>query len=105
VADEHAELYPTYNRGVDSLRRKFKEMCGAQVPTGDPTCPPHIREAKRLYVLIQNRSDADKFDGMELDIGLEDTNEDANATDENEAADATDKNEVTELFGDYLLHQ
>jgi hypothetical protein len=95
VADEHAELYPNYNRGVDSLRRKFKEMCGAKVPTGDPTCPPHIREAKRLYVLIQDRSDADNFDGTELDIGLEeDGNEDANATDTNEAADATDGNEV-----------
>jgi hypothetical protein len=76
VADEHSELYPTLNRTVDSLRRKFKEMCGAQVPTGDPTCPPHIREAKRLYYLIQERSDADNFDGTELDIGLEDVNED-----------------------------
>jgi hypothetical protein len=44
--------------------------------------------------LIQDRSDADNFDGTELDIGLEDANEDANATDANEAADATDDNEV-----------
>ena len=106
VADEHSELYPTLNRGVDSLRRKFKEMCGAQVPTGDPTCPPHIREAKRLYYLIQDRSDADNFDGTELDIGLEDVNEDEPVTmtqneqtqngggtnSENEVANGTDGN-------------
>jgi hypothetical protein len=95
VANEHAELYPAYNRGVDSLRRKFREMCATQVPTGDPTCPPHIRQAKRLYLLIQDRSDADNFDGTELDIGLEeDANVVANATDENEVANATDESEV-----------
>ena len=64
-------------------------------------CPPHIRDAKRLYFLLQDRSDADNFDGTDLDIGLE---EDMNEVDQvvtqneqkengdNEVANATDGN-------------
>ena len=33
-----------------------------KAPTGDPTCPPHVREAKRLRLLIQERFDASNLE-------------------------------------------
>jgi hypothetical protein len=41
------------------------------VPTGDPTCPPHIQRAKQIFILIQERSNANNLEGELPDIGIE----------------------------------
>jgi hypothetical protein len=46
VADSHSLEFPAMtNREASSfLRRKFQALYNVQVPTGDPTCPPHIQK-------------------------------------------------------------
>jgi hypothetical protein len=71
VAELHAELYPTLNCCSANLKHKFKEMYNSMMPTGDPTCPPHIQHSKQIFILIQERSDANNLEGGLLDIGIE----------------------------------
>ena len=71
VANLHSQQYPEHQRDAVNLRRKFKEMYNARIPTGDPECPEHIKTAKRLHIQIQQRSDADNMDGNGLDMGVE----------------------------------
>ncbi|KAI0666350.1 hypothetical protein C8Q78DRAFT_995032 [Trametes maxima] len=35
-------------RDVQSLRTKYYKLVNAKKPTGDPECPPHVREAKHI---------------------------------------------------------
>ena len=42
---------------VQSIRRKFQELHRKKAPTGDPTCPPHILEAKAIHRRIGHRAD------------------------------------------------
>ena len=35
VAEIHLSRYPDQQRGIDSLKRKFKELHNKKVPTGD----------------------------------------------------------------------
>jgi hypothetical protein len=72
VAMQHCKLYPTHNRCVANLKRKFWDMCSHQPPTGDPTCPSYIVSAKRILRLIEERSYANNLDGEEADIGFDD---------------------------------
>jgi hypothetical protein len=52
-------------------KRKFKEMYNSMMPTGDPTCPPHIQRAKQIFILIQEQSDANNLEGELPDIEIE----------------------------------
>jgi hypothetical protein len=59
VWDKHVFNFPTKERTLESLKRKFQELANKKIPTGDPYCPPHIRNAKRIYrkiVLATNGS-------------------------------------------------
>ena len=50
----HLARYPEKGHTVDSLKRKFKELYGKQIPTRDPHCPPAICCAKQLrYAIIK----------------------------------------------------
>jgi hypothetical protein len=60
-------------------------MYNTRIPTGAPECPHHIREAKRIHIMIQERSDADNMEGNPPDIGVEvDREEDGVTNDEEE---------------------
>jgi hypothetical protein len=96
VAELHAELCPTLNSCSANLKRKFKEMYNSTVPTGDPTCPPHIRHAKQIFILIQEQSNADNLEGELPDIGIE--IDDLNNVN-NEGAQVKDVQEETEDKG------
>jgi hypothetical protein len=54
----HLTFYPNNNRYAQSSRRKFQMLFNQQSPTDDPDCPPHVREAKRRRLCIEQRSDA-----------------------------------------------
>lgn len=45
VADNHSLEFPGMNREAFSVSQKFHALYNMQVPTGDPTCPPHVRHA------------------------------------------------------------
>ena len=49
VWDKHVSTFPKKERTVESLKRKFQGLARHKIPTGDPECPPHIRNAKRIY--------------------------------------------------------
>jgi len=61
VAAIHSARYPDTGHNVGSLKRKFKELHGKRVSTGDPNCPPAVRRAKRLKQGI-----IDLMDGTDL---------------------------------------
>ena len=70
VAEIHLSRYPDQQRGIDSLKRKLRELHSKKVPTGDPLCPPAIRQAKRLKYLIIDKMDASDLN-EEYDSGVE----------------------------------
>jgi hypothetical protein len=94
VANLHSQQYPEHQRDSVNLRRKFKEMYNARIPTGDPECPEHIKTAKRLHIQIQQRSDADNMDGNGLDMGVEEEVVDDNNNNNN------NNNNIEEPTGD-----
>ena len=71
VAQRHFENYPEEKRSVDSLRRKFNSLRNRKIPTGDPSCPPEVRKAKKIAIWIEQRSDAGA-EANENDLGVVD---------------------------------
>jgi hypothetical protein len=53
VARDHAQKHPHKKRVANNLRLKFGKLWQTKVPTGDPNIPVHIREAKRIWRIIQ----------------------------------------------------
>ena len=47
VAIPHQARHNTGRTG-DSLKRKFDSLANTKMPTGDPNCPPHVRQAKHI---------------------------------------------------------
>ena len=61
--DRVHELYTNYAtqngrlaRDCEPLKSKFKSLVVSKKPTGDPTCPVWIREAKRANFMIKERA-------------------------------------------------
>ena len=48
VEDLHQEHYGEKHRSADSIKKKYKKLVKEGPPTGDPHCPDHVRQAKRL---------------------------------------------------------
>jgi len=40
-------------RDIDSLRAKWNKLVNTPKPTGDPSCPKNVKDAKRIYQMIQ----------------------------------------------------
>jgi len=49
VWDKHDSTFPKKERTVELLKRKFQGLARHEIPTGDPACPPHIRNAEGIY--------------------------------------------------------
>jgi len=65
-------------RDHESLKRKFNALANTKKPTGDPTCPDSVRQAKRLQYSIETKAntglaDQDEpepeFEGDDIDGG------------------------------------
>ncbi|KAE9124673.1 hypothetical protein PF010_g5926 [Phytophthora fragariae] len=54
-------------RDWEAIKRKFFLLKNTLKPTGDPTCPPDVAQAKRLYRQIENRAGVEDFGGDEND--------------------------------------
>jgi hypothetical protein len=85
VWDKHVSTFPKKERTVESLKRKFQGLARHKIPTGDPECPPHIRNAKRIYRKIVLATDG-STGGSDVsdDEGEDDAEEDEEGNDEEE---------------------
>ena len=52
VASEHIRTWGENGRDTTSLRRKSNQLVKQKMGTGDPNCPPHVHEAKRIMISI-----------------------------------------------------
>jgi hypothetical protein len=60
IQKSHLSRYPDQRRGVDSIKRKFKELYSKRVKTGDPNCPQEVCRAKRLrHQIIESMNASD----------------------------------------------
>ena len=58
VLTKHSEHFPDTERDVASIRHKYNKLQSARIPTGDPNCPPLVRQAKRIHRDIEEKMDA-----------------------------------------------
>lgn len=73
-------------RDYESLRNKFKSLRNNKKPTGDPTCPPEVRRAKRAQREMEKRmsvADLDD-DAADEEDGEEEEEEEGEDEDEDE---------------------
>ena len=60
IQKSHLSRYPDQRRGVDSIKRKFKELYSKRVKTGDPNCPQEVRRAKQLrHQIVESMNASD----------------------------------------------
>eukprot|EP00521_Asterionellopsis_glacialis_P006012 CAMPEP_0195282058 /NCGR_PEP_ID=MMETSP0707-20130614/1107_1 /TAXON_ID=33640 /ORGANISM="Asterionellopsis glacialis, Strain CCMP134" /LENGTH=286 /DNA_ID=CAMNT_0040341009 /DNA_START=79 /DNA_END=939 /DNA_ORIENTATION=- len=74
VAREHQLNFPDKARDATSLKWKFMQLYRKRTPTGDPTCPPEVRRAKRVLVEIREKAECDAFEESVSD-DLDDTDQ------------------------------
>ena len=58
LAREHAESYPENNRDVPSIKRQYQALLRRREPTGDPHCPPDVKQAKYIDRLLKAKQSA-----------------------------------------------
>lgn len=68
------QLAPYFpERDDEAIRNKFKALKNTRKPTGDPECPPHVREAKYIQRDIEARMSVANIDD---DIDADDDDDD-----------------------------
>jgi hypothetical protein len=78
VTERHITFYPGLGRTRESLRRKFASLYNHKKPTGDPTCPVYVRNAKRIFERIKEAMDmSDGEGGIGEDVEEEEEEDDA----------------------------
>ena len=93
VATEHQQAWPDTERCKDGIKRKFQNLYRRKEPTGDPTCPPSVKQAKSIQYQIKLKSDCDLH---EDDIAIE----------ENDIEEIrTTENGSTSLFEDFTVER
>ena len=98
----HGRYFPQAGRTRESLKRKFIQLYGTKIPTGDPKCPDDIKRAKYLFEEIKKRSelsdgggdDGDQYDGGEEEE--EDADEEGGGDEGREANGGADNEEIVE---------
>lgn len=68
VLASHELYYPDAGRTRDGLKRKFYQLYGLRIPTGDPHIPPEVLRAKRLYEEIKKRAEISDGEDDDCDI-------------------------------------
>ena len=91
VLREHIETWPESGRDTTSIRRKFNQLANKKVPTGDPRCPPQVKEAKRILYLIKQKADVEDFDSEDEEEEEEDDCDDEEQEEEEESEDQKDE--------------
>ena len=55
-------MYGTNDRTKETFKRKFQNLYLRRMPTGDPSCPPMVRRAKKIQNDIKQRADISEGD-------------------------------------------
>jgi len=77
IQKSHLSRYPDQRRGVDSIKRKFKELYSKRVKTGDPNCPQEVRRAKHLrHQIVESMNASDLNGSGDDDLGGEEDDDD-----------------------------
>ena len=86
--NQWAETSNSCERLNDALKKKFDRLNSSKKPTGDPTCPPDVKRAKRIQRRIMEKAEVEvshesdpEDQGSESDnniLEMEDNNSDAN---------------------------
>ena len=63
VTERHCTFYPGLGRTRESLRRKFASLYNHKKPTGDPSCPVYVRNAKHIFERIKEAMDLSDGEG------------------------------------------
>lgn len=79
----HTDRFPTKERTVDSLCRKFNLLKNSHMGTGDPECPSAVRTAKRIAYNIRNRCEIAVDSDFSLVVGEDTDNEEDGGDDGN----------------------
>ena len=72
---QHHSRYPDLSHTGDQLGKKFNDLAKRSIPTGDPFMPQEVREAKRIRLLIYQKSDGGTgsvSEGFGLQLGPDD---------------------------------
>ena len=83
----HKCNFPGEDRTKESLKRKFQDLYRTKIPTGDPHIPPHIKRAKKIQQMREERinssecEDSEDFDVVDESEDPKSNSEDANAED------------------------
>ena len=88
---EFSNRWPSSNRDVTSMKRRYGNLHRKKPPTGSPDCPPEVRRAKRIYQDILEGLDAsDGGSGISRD-GLSENLGDTGGQDKDDDGDDDDK--------------
>ncbi|CAD6936273.1 unnamed protein product, partial [Tilletia caries] len=89
-------------RTAASLKKKFDNLCKSVKPTGDPTCPPEVRKAKRLRRDIESEHavESTEDDEDDADLGEDQPQEDDDEALEDSDDDDPDNFDVTDSEDD-----
>ena len=63
MTQHHTAYYPGHGRTRKTLQRKFASLYNHKKPTGDPSYPPHVKSAKRIWDLIKLEMDVSDGEG------------------------------------------
>jgi hypothetical protein len=55
------------DRDGESCKTKFKSLKNVKKPTGDPTCPPNVKRAKRIQYQIESKISVATMDDIAND--------------------------------------
>ena len=56
IYNQYATENGCSTREIDPLKIKFRNLVDAKKPTGETICPPWVREAKMVDILIHERA-------------------------------------------------
>ncbi len=110
IAREHYIRYPDKDRNGDSLKRKFYSLAKTKARTGDPTIPPAVAKAKKIYREIVQETDGSTGSPHQFEE-LEMPDDDECGTEKNSDGDSYEQfnfdcsNHVGKFVGTAVGHQ
>lgn len=71
IEDMHNRRVPEdRSRDLPSIRRQWNSLWRCKIPTGNPTCPPHVKRAKAIQCQITTKAGLIVGEDMSDDSGL-----------------------------------
>ena len=72
VVEQHNMRFPNPGRDMYAIRRKYMTLQRKTIPTGNPKCPPEVKQAKRIkYKLGQKADLGDAAESYSIENGFD----------------------------------